>query len=174
MKKFLGLVFSLTIISAVCAAVLAHVGALTKEPIAKIGVEREKSAVQAVMPDGVVKIEEKNSVFIGLSSSGAVAGYATEGVDAGGYGGDIKLMVGFESDGKTVIRYKTLFAAETPGLGMKLNDQQFASQFGGKDGAKVKVRKEGGNIEAITAATITSSAVCRAVKNAQKKVASVK
>ncbi len=174
MKKFLGLVFSLTIISAVCAAVLAHVGALTKDPIAKMGAEREKLAVQAVMPEGVVKIENKNSIFIGLDSSGAVLGYASEGLDAGGYGGDIKLMVGFAADGKTVIRYKTLYAAETPGLGMKLNDPEFASQFNGKDGMSVKVKKDGGNIEAITAATITSSAVCRAVKSAQKKVAAVK
>lgn len=174
MKKFFGLVFSLTVISGVCAAVLAHVSALTKEPIEKMGVERRKSAVKAVMPASVEKIESSGDVFVGRDASGVVSGYAAEGVDAGGYGGDIKLMVGFGADRKSVVRYITLFAAETPGLGMKLNSPEFSGQFSGKDGSSLKVSKEGGEIEAITAATITSSAVCRAVENAQKKVASAK
>lgn len=174
MKKFLGLVFSLTVISGICAAVLAHVSALTREPIEKMGEERRKSAVKAVMPARVVKIESSGDVFVGRDSSGAVVAYAAEGVDAGGYGGDIKLMVGFEADAKTVVRYITLFAAETPGLGMKLNSPEFSGQFSGKDGSSLKVTKEGGRIEAITAATITSSAVCRAVENAQKKASSRK
>lgn len=174
MKNFLGLVFSLTIISAICAAVLANVSALTEEPIKKMGEERKKSAVKAVMPAAVEKIDEVGEVFIGRDASGKVVGYAAEGIDAGGYGGDIKLMVGFEADAKTVVRYITLFAAETPGLGMKLSAPEFSGQFSGKDGSSLKVAKEGGQIEAITAATITSSAVCRAIENAQKKAVAAK
>ena len=79
-------------------------------------------------------------------------------------------MVGFEKDRKTVVCYKTLAAAETPGLGMKLNTPEFSGQFRGKDGTSLRVKKDGGAIEAITSATITSKAVCRAIKNAASKL----
>ena len=66
--------------------------------------------------------------------------------------------------------YKTLAAAETPGLGMKLNTPEFSGQFAGKDGTALKVRKDGGDIDAITSATITSRAVCNAIAVAVAKL----
>ena len=77
-------------------------------------------------------------------------------------------MVGFERDKKTLVCYKTLAASETPGLGMKLNAPEFAGQFRGKDATTLRLKKKGGDIEAITAATITSKAVLKAVADAQK------
>ena len=150
MKKILGLVLSLTIISGVCAAVLAYVDSVTKEPI-KATAEKNRE-------------EAKAAVLCGQD------GYVAEGVCPDGYGGDIVLMVGFEKDKKTLVCYKVLAAAETPGLGMKLATPEFAGQFRGHDAAGLKVRKDGGDIEAITAATITSRAVCRALADAQKKL----
>ena len=97
-------------------------------------------------------------------------GYTAEGRSNEGYGGDIVLMVGFKKDKKTVISYKVLQATETPGLGMKLKTPEFADQFAGKDGSSLKVKKDGGEIEAITSATITSRAVCKAIADAQKKL----
>ena len=171
MKKILGLVLSLTVISAVCAGVLAYVNALTAEPIKATAAANEEKAVKAVMPPGVASVEPKGAdAFVGKDAAGAVAGYAAKGADAGGYGGDVVLMVGFKADKKTVVCYKTLAAAETPGLGMKLNTPEFAGQFAGKDGSSLKVKKDGGEIEAITSATITSRAVCRAIADAQKKL----
>ena len=171
MKKILGLVLSLTVISAVCAGVLAYVNALTAEPIKATAAANEQKAVKAVMPPGVATVDAANDgVFVGKDAAGAVVGYAAKGADAGGYGGDVVLMVGFQADKKTVVCYKTLAAAETPGLGMKLNTPEFASQFAGRDGASLKVKKDGGEIEAITSATITSRAVCRAIADAQKKL----
>ena len=171
MKKILGLVLSLTVISAVCAGVLAYVNALTAEPIKATAAANEEKAVKAVMPSGVAAVESAGEgVFVGKDAAGAVAGYAAKGQDSGGYGGDVVLMVGFKADKKTVVCYKTLAAAETPGLGMKLNTPEFASQFAGKDGTGLKVKKDGGEIEAITSATITSRAVCRAIADAQKKL----
>ena len=79
-------------------------------------------------------------------------------------------MVGFRADKRTVVCYKTLAASETPGLGMNLNTPEFSGQFAGKDGSSLSVRKDGGEIEAITSATITSRAVCRAIADAQKKL----
>ncbi len=170
MKKILGLVVSLTLISAVCAAVLAYVNNLTKAPIQQIQTEKVLSAAKLVMPAGVVTVEKTGAVFVGKDASGKIIGYATEGRDAGGYGGDIVLMVGFEADRKTVVTYQKLIASETPGLGTKLSDPSFSTQFTGKDGSALKVKQDGGTIAAITAATITSRAVCRAIAAAAQNL----
>ena len=150
MKKILGLVVSLTVISGVCAGVLAYVDSITKEPIRQTAEKNREAAKKAVLCG-----EE---------------GYTAEGTCKDGYGGDITLMVGFKKDKKTVISYKVLAASETPGLGMKLKTPEFAGQFAGKDGTSLKVKKDGGEIEAITSATITSRAVCRAIADAQSKL----
>ena len=150
MKKIFGLVLSLTIISGVCAGVLAYVDSITRDPIKATA---EKNREQA-----------KAAVLCGQE------GYTAEGTCKDGYGGDITLMVGFKTDKKTVISYKVLAASETPGLGMKLKTPEFAGQFAGKDGTSLKVKKDGGEIEAITSATITSRAVCRAIADAQSKL----
>lgn len=172
MKKAVGLVLSLTLISGVCAGVLAYVNALTKGPIAATAAANEERAVKAVMPPGTESVKSSGEdVFVGADSSGAVVGYAAKGSDQGGYGGEITLMVGFRSDGKSVVCYKTLAAAETPGLGMKLDTPGFSGQFAGRNGSSLAVKKDGGEIEAITSATITSRAVCRAIADAQRKVA---
>ena len=150
MKKILGLVLSLTIISGVCAGVLAYVDSITRDPIRSTA-EKNREAAKA-------------AVLCGQE------GYTAEGTCKDGYGGDITLMVGFKTDKKTVISYKVLAASETPGLGMKLKTPEFAGQFAGKDGRALKVKKDGGEIEAITSATITSRAVCRAIADAQSKL----
>ena len=150
MKKIMSLVLSLTIISGVCAAVLAYVDSITKEPIKATA---EKNREQA-----------KKAVLCGEE------GYTAEGTCKDGYGGDITLMVGFKKDKKTVISYKVLAASETPGLGMKLKTPEFADQVKDKDGTSLKVKKDGGEIEAITSATITSRAVGRAIADAQSKL----
>ena len=171
MKKILGLVVSLTLISAVCSGVLAYVNEITKGPIAEMKATQERNAVKAVMPQGVVAVDAAGEgVFVGKDAAGKVLGYAAKGMDGGGYGGDIVLMVGFRADKKTVVCYKTLAASETPGLGMNLNTPEFSGQFAGKDGSSLSVKKDGGEIEAITSATITSRAVCRAIADAQKKL----
>ena len=150
MKKMLGLLVSLTAISGACAAVLAYVNSITAEPIAATA-EKAREAAKAAVLCG----EE---------------GYTAEGRSGEGYGGDIVLMVGFKKDKKTVLSYKVLQASETPGLGMKLKTPEFSGQFSGKDGSALKVKKDGGDIEAITSATITSRAVCKAIADAQSKL----
>ena len=150
MKKITSLVLSLTVISGVCAGVLAYVDSITKEPIKQTAEKNREQARKAVLCG-----EE---------------GYTAEGTCKDGYGGDITLMVGFKKDKKTVISYKVLAASETPGLGMKLKTPEFADQFKDKDGTSLKVKKDGGEIEAITSATITSRAVCRAIADAQSKL----
>lgn len=172
MKKIAGLVLSLTIIAGVCAAVLAYVNVITRDAIAEVREKQTLAAAQAVMPAEVVAVTggADGAPFVGKDAAGAVVGYAVTGA-AGGYGGDVELMVGFKSDRRTVVCYRTLKATETPGLGMKLNEPAFTGQFAGKDGSALRVVKDGGDIVAITSATITSRAVCGAIKAAFERLA---
>ena len=175
MKKILQLVVSLTAIAAVCAGVLATVNAVTKNRIAEIRELLAEKAAREVMGDGVANVEKTSladgsALYVGKDGAGKAVAYALKGKSSQGYGGDIVLMVGFKKDKKTVISYKVLQASETPGLGMKLKTPEFAGQFAGKDGSALKVKKDGGDIEAITSATITSRAVCKAIADAQSKL----
>ena len=178
MKKILQLVVSLTIISAVCAAVLAFVNKCTKDRIANLTTEKTAAAAKAVLPSSVTALDKKTDpsdpsleVVIGYADAAKtkVAGYAAPGLSKKGYGGEIRLMVGLTPDRK-VVTYRPLAANETPGLGAKLGDQEFSKQFSDKNGTSLKVKKDGGEIDAITGATITSRAVCEAIADACARV----
>ena len=176
MKKFMQPVLSLTLIAAVCAAVLAAVNSVTQVRIGQIKVEAARHAAKRVMPAEVKTVEtvegrngEPDS-FIGKAADGKDAGYAIVGRDSHGYGGDIALMVGFSPDFK-IIGYVKLEASETPGLGSKLSTPEFSGQFKGMDARReLKVKKDGGDVEAITSATITSRAVCAAINAAKARL----
>lgn len=171
MKNTVKLTASLTLISAICAAALSWINTLTSGPIKESAGKAEADAVRAVMPSAVVEVERlAEGVFLGKDSSGTCAGYAAKGSSDEGYAGRISLMVGFEKDGRTLVCYKTLVANETPGLGMKLNSPEFAGQFAGIEATKAVLAKDGGAIEAIAAATITSRAVCKAIEAARSLI----
>ena len=178
MKKIVQLVLALTVISAICAAVLALVNSKTKDRIASLTAEKTANAAKAVLPSDVkvtdIRPDPKNAdlkVMFGYADAAKtkILGYAAPGVSPKGYGGEIRLMVGLTAERK-VITYRVLAANETPGLGAKLGDARFANQFGGKDGPSLKVKKDGGAIDAITGATITSRAVCDAIADACARV----
>lgn len=178
MKKILQLILSLTLISAVCAAVLAIVNNATKERIANLATLKANNAARAVLPASVKAIEPVKdpanaslTAFIGYADDAKtqIAGYAVPGLTAKGYGGNIRLMVGLNPD-RTVISYQVLAAAETPGLGSNLTTPTFIARFKDQPAASVKVTKDGGKIEALTSATITSRAVCDAVADAAQRI----
>ena len=178
MKKILQLILSLTLISAVCAAVLAIVNNATKERIANLATLKANNAARAVLPASVKAIEPVKdpadaslTAFIGYADDAKtqIAGYAVPGLTAKGYGGNIRLMVGLNPD-RTVISYQVLAAAETPGLGSNLSMPAFIARFKDQPAASVKVTKDGGKIEALTSATITSRAVCDAVADAAQRI----
>jgi electron transport complex protein RnfG len=79
-----------------------------------------------------------------------------------GFGGEIQVMVGFDAN-KNVLAVKVLSHTETPGLGTKAADPAYLKQYKGKSAEDAKIIKEGGSIDTITGATITSKAVNRAV-----------
>ena len=174
MKKIVQLVLSLTVIAAVCAAVLATVNAVTKEQIASIKERATQNAARLVMPASVKEVERRSADggdwFVGKGANGKPLAYALKGVSHQGYGGDIVLMVGFLPD-RTIVTYQKLEAAETPGLGSNLTSEGFMKQFKGMPAARnIAVSKDGGEVEAITSATITSRAVCGAINAARARL----
>ena len=178
MKNMLKLLLPLTVISAVGAAVLAVVDSFTRLPIANIATLKANRAAQAVMPAGVKALVARPDpadtnvvLFVGYADDTRtkVLGYAVPGTSPNGYAGDIRLMAGLTAD-RAVITYQVLAANETPGLGAKLGDAAFAAQFAGKPAAALKVKKDGGAIDALTGATITSRAVCEALADAVARV----
>ncbi len=151
----------------VCSALLAGVYALTADPIAKAEAAKNEAAIKDVLPSEAVAIEEARTVEYEGSSYeynlaydevGNVVGCAIN-VAPVGFGGPIVIKVGFNADG-VIWNTKVLSQAETPGLGAKCVEPGFADQFKGFNPAekKLAVTKDGGDVDAITASTITSRA----------------
>ncbi len=178
MKNILKALLSLTALSAVCAAILARVDSATRLPIANIATLKANRAAQAVMPAGVKALVARPDpadtnvvLFVGYADDARtkILGYAVPGTSPNGYAGDIRLMAGLTAD-RAVVTYRVLAANETPGLGAKLGEPAFAAQFADKPAAALRVKKDGGAIDALTGATITSRAVCEALADAARRV----
>lgn len=172
---------SLTAIAAAMGALLAGVHHLTAEPIAESMQKAKIDALSEVLPDfdnNPLKTEEAidadgTPVLVYTATlGGRVAGKAVETRSLDGFSGEIVVMVGFDIGG-AVTGYKILQHAETPGLGAKA-DKWFCDTIGHRSviGSKgnLKVSKDGGEIDGITAATITSRAFLDAVNKARKAI----
>lgn len=172
------MLLSLTLISFCASALLAGGYVLTKEPIEKALQEKKNAAIKEVLPKGdieigkavEVKLDGYEDAFVvyPAKKDGNFIGCAIETYDNNGYGGKVRSMVGLDADGR-VINYSVLEANETPGLGAKVSDWfKTKGDIRGKDPASegFKVKKDGGEIDAITAATITSRAFLSSVKSA--------
>lgn len=172
MKETLHLILILTIICAVSSALLAAVYNMTKDPIAASLELRTAGAVVKVMPEGVSQPEKKvvgDETFFVSKKDGKIAAVAVEGRSANGYGGAITLMVGLGTDGK-LVNYQTLSASETPGLGTKIADDSFLGPIRGRPlKTDWRVKKDGGEVDAITAATISSRAALECIRDAIAK-----
>jgi electron transport complex protein RnfG len=172
MKDTIKLIFVLTVICAVSSALLAAVYSKTKAPIEAALEVRTANAARDVMPAGLAA-PEKNVIegvtFFVARKEGRLAAVAVEGRSKSGYGGDVALMVGLGADGK-LVNYKIVAANETPGLGTKMSSDTFRKPLLGKaiTGAW-KVKKDGGDVDAITAATISSRAALACIRDAIAK-----
>lgn len=174
------MVLSLTLITAIMGAVLAAVHQLTEAPIAAAELKAKTEALQGVLPhfdndplsDGktvVTEADGKGVTVYTASLSGEPAGYAVESWTNDGFSGEIRVMVGFDTSGE-ITGYKVLQHAETPGLGAKA-DEWFRDPTGHRSiigtTEPLTVSKDGGQIDGITAATITSRAFLNAVNRAR-------
>ena len=169
LKNMVLVLFTITLIS---SAAVGGVYMITKEPIAQAKVAAVNNALQQVLP----QYEATTSQTIEVNSLPIVAhtatvadkavGYAVESISKNGFGGTVRLMVGFDTKGN-IININVLEQKETPGLGTKMAEENNVLLLSLKDknAAEVNmtVKKDGGDIDALTAATISSRAYAEAV-----------
>ena len=181
MKSMMRLVLTLFLICALVAAALAGVDAITKDRIATARQEKQEKAIAQVLPDGknllsVPYQDETGLIKEVLAPDGnSQSGMLAVQVEVPGFGGLISMIVGIQ-DG-TPSGVSLVSHSETPNLGAVAGEnsqkgQAFRNQFIGKQ-SPLAVNKDGGQIDAITSATITSRAVTRGVNAALRCAASL-
>lgn len=182
-STLLNMVAVLFCITLVASAGVGYVNMITVEPIAEANRQAEVAALKAVLPAfdeseaETVTLDEMDIVVNTAKKGDETVGYAVKTYSKNGFGGMITLMVGFSAEGN-VHNVAVLSQAETPGLGTKMADEGNAlitSIQGKNPGAmNLSVKKDGGDVDALTAATISSRAYVDAVArayNAYKQVA---
>lgn len=168
------LVITLTVICTIAAVLLSYVHTLTLKPIAAQKRLEKIHALKKVLPAynnhpdrDTVKIELKNGPPIEVNlakKDGKIVAVAFRMVSHKGYGGDIEILMGVDTSGK-ITGVEILSMSETPGLGARIIEPAFKHQFKGKTlkNTKWAVKKDGGDIDQITGATISPRAVTEAI-----------
>lgn len=175
------MVIVLTSTAAIMGAVLALVHQATAEPVRQAEINAKNEALAMVLPEFdndpsatqqelIIETESRPVQVYTGSTGGVVNGIAVESYTSDGFSGDIIVMVGFDTEGK-LTGYKVLQHAETPGLGAKADDwfrddTDSRSIIGST--SEIALKKDNGEIDGITAATITSRAFMDAVNRARK------
>ncbi len=178
------MILSLGTITIVAAALLAGVYTMTEKPIKAAALNKQIEAISAVTPqfdnDPVAEAvditpdgESTPLKVFPAKKDGKLVGAAVESYSLAGFSGEIKLIYGFDIDGN-ITGYEVMSHAETPGLGAKMGEW-FRSPEGKRNviglnpaTSNMTVAKDGGDIDAITAATITSRAFLDALTRAHK------
>lgn len=176
MKEIVRLVLVVGIFCLVSGLLLAWTNNVTKAAIEEAKKAELLDTLNKVLPKhdndvsaGSKSISEngREMVFYVATLEGKFAGTAFQSASPKGYGGPIEVLAGILPDG-TINAVEILKAEkETPGLGLKIRDQKFIGQFKGRsarDASWAKVAKDGGKVQGITGATISSRAVCEAVR----------
>jgi electron transport complex protein RnfG len=177
-STFTSMVLTLFLVTLGASGALGYVYELTKDAIAEAEAAKKNLAIKRVLPEfnnnpneDFFKVPAETAgdtlyFYVGKMDDDTV-GYAVESYSKNAFSGMLRLLAGFTPDGiinsVAVIEHK-----ETPGLGTKMTESPFKDQFLGKDPSKynMKVTKDGGEVDAITASTITSRAYCEAVQRA--------
>jgi electron transport complex protein RnfG len=185
-STFANLLVTLAVITLVAGLSLGFVYQWTKKPIAKAQMNKQLRAIETVVsgydnnpvlerykvatPDGKDSLE-----FFPAKKNGKPIGIAIKTKSSKGYSGDIWLMVGFNMQGD-ILNIYVIEHKETPGLGSKMADTKFLQQFLGKNPSamNLKVKKDGGDVDAITGATISTRAFSEAVQLAYETFKSMK
>ncbi len=175
-SNFINMVVSTTLVALLAAGILGYVYGITKDPIAATKKAKQEQAIKDVLPENAVlnadMIQEIDGCIINpaFDAEGNFVGAAVESNDPLGFGGNVKVMTGFDAEGN-IINYSVLEQAETPGLGVKMLEWFKKGNKGDIVGKNpetnnLTVSKDGGEVDAITAATISSRAFLRAVNAA--------
>lgn len=172
------MILSLGLITVIVAAVLTYVYQATQGPIADMERQKKIDAIAAVVPhfdndpmtDVWTDSATRCTVYI-AKNDGKIVGGAVESYSLDGFSGRIDVIFGFDIDGN-VTGYRVINHAETPGLGAKM-EQWFRDSVGARSvirrnlhSSRLAVTKDGGDVDAITAATISSRAFLDALNRA--------
>ncbi len=178
------MIMSLGVITIAAAALLAWTHSVTSEPIEAAAKQKQIDAIKSVAPqfDNDPLAQAWSYTPAGATDAFTVfpayegdtfTGAAVEGYTKNGFSGEVRVMYGFKADG-TITGYEVLSHAETPGLGAKMNEW-FRSDAGNRSVIghnpatdDMRVAKDGGVIDAITAATISSRAFLDALRESYK------
>jgi Na+-translocating ferredoxin:NAD+ oxidoreductase subunit G len=178
-SSFKNMVLVLSGIALFAAGTLASVYTLTKAPIEAAKMAKQQNAIKEVLPAfdriadpiNLANGNENMIIHKAYNAQNEFVGAAIETSSNNGFAGKISIMVGFDKEGK-IFNYSVLEQKETPGLGTKMVDW-FKTDKGnqsivGKNPAETNltVSKDGGDIDAITASTISSRAFLTSVRNA--------
>lgn len=175
---FLNMLVSLFVITIISGFLLGFVNNLTLEPKAKAKVAKKTEAIKLVLTsfdnNPVIEIKKIKSPLAQDSVemypaflNNAFVGAAIIGSSEKGFSGLVKIMVGFKPDG-SIQNIEVLEHKETPGLGTKMKDEKFLQQFRNINPStyKLSVTKDGGEVDALSGATITTRAFCEATQMA--------
>lgn len=172
--KFLHLTGILCLIFALCGLLLGLADRLTAQRIAENQGSRNMGVLEEVLPYGG---DYREIRYFGEDSAveavyeAPEAGWVFQVSPADSYSGVLTLMVGVDVDGK-VTGVAVIESMESEGLGLRASEPEFRGQFIGKAG-QVRVTADGGDVSAISGATVTSRAVCGAVNSALAAAASL-
>lgn len=159
----------LTFVGIISALLLSVADNMTREPIAQAREKMKREAIEKIFPfkfDSLRTVKnDQASFYEAYDSEANLKGVAVEVSTDKGYSGKIEVLLGISPDAK-VYTYKVLSHTETPGLGDKIDNPKFKKQFENKglDGLVWKVKKDGGFVDELTAATISSRAITDAVE----------
>ena len=172
--NMVAVLFSITLIA---SAGVGAVNMITADAIAEANAMATKQAVDNVLPDfdsnstDEMVIDDMSIKIYTAKSGDNIVGYAVESMTKNGFGGAIRMMVGFSPEGK-ILNVNVLSQAETPGLGTKMCDEGNvllnSIQDKDPDDMSFSVKKDGGELDALTAATISSRAYYDAVARANE------
>lgn len=170
--NMVAVLFTVTLIA---SAAVGGVNMLTADAIAEANAAATTAAVANVLPEfenteiSEQTIDDMPIVVYKATNGSEAVGYAVESMTKSGFSGVIRLMVGFDPDGK-ILNVNVLQHAETPGLGSKMTEEGNAllGSIQNKNSWELefKVKKDGGELDALTAATISSRAYYEAVARA--------
>jgi electron transport complex protein RnfG len=172
-SSLLNMTVVLTVISVIAGGLLAYVNGVTEGPIREIKEKALADGIKSVLQAEEATVQQIDTIDGGVAIVYKTdKGTAVQAVNNNAFGGTIKVLVGFDAEG-TILGYSVLEHAETPGLGAKAGEwfQQGAKgDIIGKHPSKnnLTVSKDGGEVDAITASTITTRAFLGAVNDAYK------
>ncbi len=183
-SSFVNMVVVLFTITLIAAAAVGYVYSLTEDTIAQANAQKQADAIRDVIP---VEFTETTSEMVAVGADTVEVFYAKKGEEIvgtavksftnSGFNGFISIMVGFDTKG-AITGYSVLAQGETPGLGTKMVDWFTEGGKGNIIGMTpgdkgIAVKKDGGEIDAITAATISSRAFCDAINRAAQALGGV-